>query len=156
MKKIILIVFASFIFISTHAQDYATGIGIRGGFSQGLTIKHFLTSHAAVEGIVATRWQGFIITGLYELHNYNTFDVNRLNWYYGIGGHIGTWNGSRARWAHENRYYTLVGIDAIIGIEYNFTEAPINISLDWKPLLNIGNYTGFWGDAGGLSIRYIF
>ena len=137
------------------AQDYTTGIGLRGGLANGLTIKHFIGEQAALEGILTSRWQGFNITGLYEIHNI-AFDTNRLNWYYGLGGHIGFWNGDNVKWVNDNRDYTVIGVDLILGIEYNFEEAPINISADWKPAFNIVGYSGFWGDGGGLSIRYIF
>ena len=156
MKKIILTL-ALVIFISAFAsaQDYSTGVGLRLGFSNGLTVKHFLSQRSAVEGLLATRWRGFEITGLFEVHN-QAFDVERLNWYYGFGGHIGFWNGDNTTWGDVGTNYTLIGIDGILGIEYNFSEVPINISLDWKPAFNLTGYTGFWGDGGALSIRYIF
>ena len=50
------------------AQDYKTGIGIRGGTQNGLTVKHFFSEHSAIEGIVSTRWEGFYVIGLYEWH----------------------------------------------------------------------------------------
>lgn len=141
---------------SSNAQDYTTGIGVRGGFYNGLTIKHFISERAAIEGIISSRWKGFNITGLYEIHQ-QAFDVAHLNWYYGAGGHIGFWKGKDVSWG-DNREddYTVVGIDGILGIEYNFQEIPINISLDWKPTMNIIGYSGFWGDGGAFSVRYIF
>ena len=81
MKKIIL-TFTLVIFLSAFAsaQDYNTGVGLRLGFSNGLTVKHFVSQRSAFEGILSTRWRGFELTGLYEVHN-NAFDVTRLNWY---------------------------------------------------------------------------
>jgi len=142
--------------VSSTAQDYTTGIGVRGGFSNGLTIKHFISERAAIEGIISSRWKGFNLTGLYEIHQ-QAFDVEHLNWYYGAGGHIGFWKGRDVSWG-DNRDddYTVIGIDGILGIEYNFQEIPINISLDWKPTMNIIGYSGFWGDGGAFSVRYIF
>ena len=156
MKKIILTL-TLVIFISAYAsaQDYNTGVGLRLGFSNGLTVKHFLSQRSAVEGLLATRWRGFEITGLYEVHN-QAFEVDRLNWYFGGGAHIGFWNGDNTNWGDTGTNYTLIGIDGILGIEYNFSEVPINLSLDWKPGFNLTGYTGFWGDGGALSIRYIF
>jgi hypothetical protein len=156
MKKIILtLTLVIFISVYVSAQDYNTGVGLRLGFSNGLTVKHFLSQRSAVEGLLATRWRGFDITGLYEVHN-QAFDVERLNWYFGGGGHVGFWNGDNTNWGDRGTNYTIVGIDGILGIEYNFREVPINLSLDWKPAFNLTGYTGFWGDGGALSIRYIF
>jgi hypothetical protein len=141
--------------LAANAQDYNTGIGFRGGLSNGLTVKHFISSNTALEGILSTRWQGFNITGLYEIHA-QAFNTPRLNWYYGFGGHIGFWDGYKDHPWFNDGTYTIIGIDGIIGIEYNIEPIPFNISLDWKPGFNIIGYTGFWGDELALSIRYIF
>jgi len=157
MKRILIVIIIMMCsVVSSTAQDYTTGIGVRGGFSNGLTIKHFISERAAIEGIISSRWKGFNITGLYEIHQ-QAFDVAHLNWYYGAGGHIGFWKGKDVSWG-DNRDddYTVIGIDGILGIEYNFQEIPINISLDWKPTMNIIGYSGFWGDGGAFSVRYIF
>jgi len=158
MKKIILtITVALSVIILANAQDYSTGIGLRGGFFNGITVKHFIGDNTALEGILSTRWSGFEITGLYEIHN-QAFDVDRLNWYYGFGAHVGLYDGDKtySSWGNEGETYTVIGVDGIIGMEYNFTEVPINISIDWKPTLNLIGFTGFWADGIALSIRYIF
>jgi hypothetical protein len=158
MKRIALTIFLSAFFLSfNYAQDYNTGIGIRGGYANGLTIKHFISSNSALEGIISSRWKGFQITGLYEIHN-RAFNTDRLNWYYGFGGHVGFWDGDDTNeyWGDPGTSYTVIGIDGILGLEYNFSEIPFNLSLDWKPSYNISGHTGFWGDGGALSLRYIF
>ena len=159
MKKIIVI---SFVFFAStfalNAQDYRTGIGLRGGTSQGLSIKHFISYESALEGIVSTRWRGLMITGLYEIEK-PAFSVYGLSWYYGGGAHIGFWNDTyyNIPWADidHNGNYAVLGVDGIIGIEYTFIEVPINISLDWKPAMNFFGYTGLWGDGGAVTIRYV-
>lgn len=159
MKKIILI---SLIFVATsfalNAQDYRTGFGLRGGTSQGLSVKHFINYGSALEGIVSTRWRGMMITGLYEIEK-PAFDVYGLSWYYGGGAHVGFWNDSdyTIPWAEANHYgnYAVLGVDVIIGIEYTFIDVPINISLDWKPAMNFLGYIGLWGDGGAFTVRYI-
>jgi hypothetical protein len=136
------------------AQEYKTGLGIRGGFSSGLTLKHFKNSRIAYEGLLTTRWGGFDITGLYEVHH-EAFEVNHLNWYYGGGAHIGFFNGDKVSWGREGAAYTVIGIDGILGLEYSFQEIPINIGIDWKPTLNLVGYTGLWSE-GGISVRFLF
>jgi hypothetical protein len=155
MRKFILTLILSVSIVAlASAQDYNTGVGLRGGLSNGISIKHFVSSKAAVEGILSTRWGGFNITGLYEIHN-EAFEVDQLKWYYGGGAHIGFWDGNSS-WGDLNTSYTVIGIDGIIGIEYSFSEAPINIGLDWKPAINLTGYSGFRADGGAISIRYIF
>ena len=156
MKKIILtMTLALFLNTFASAQDYNTAIGLRLGTSIGVTARHFLGEKSAVEGLLTTRWQGLEITGLYEFSN-NAFEVDRLNWYFGFGAHLGFYNGNNTPWGESGTSYAILGIDGIIGMEYSFIDVPINLSLDWKPMFNLTSYTGFWGDALALSVRYTF
>jgi len=155
MKKIIIAsLFMVTVFSQSNAQEYTTGIGLRGGFFSGLTVKHFLDPQNAIEGIFSSRWSGFDLAGLYEIHH-PAFNVLGLNWYFGGGPHIGFWDGDDVHWGSHN-HYTVVGVDGILGLEYNFVEAPINIGIDWRPVVNLLGHTSFWGDGGAISVRYIF
>src|SRR4030042_4232142 len=123
MKKILMTCLILFCLASIiNAQDYKTGIGVRAGFNQGLTVKQFISQKSALEFLLASRWRGFEITGLYEIHN-QLFDAERLNWYFGFGGHIGFWNGdytynnSYNKWGEPGIRYTVIGIDGILGLE---------------------------------------
>jgi hypothetical protein len=156
MKKLILsLVTTICITAFSYAQDYNNGIGLRAGLYNGLTFKHFLGSKPAAEFLVSSRWSGFELTGLYEIHN-RAFNVDRLKWYFGVGAHLGLYNGDNTNWGNTGTAYTIIGVDGILGLEYNFTELPINIGIDWKPAFNIIGYSKFWPDGGALSIRYIF
>jgi len=151
MKKILFvsIVLITAGLINLKAQDYKTSAGIRAGLSTGITLKHFIATSDAVEGILTTRYGGFNVTGLYERHG-GAFDTDHLYYFYGGGAHIGMWA------EKDSPTYTVIGIDGIIGLEYVFTEIPFNLSLDWKPGFNLIGYSGFWGDEVALSFRYTF
>ncbi len=157
MKKFLITVIAvTCIALAVNAQDYRTGIGFRGGMSNGLTIKHFTSPNIALEGLLSTRWGGFHLTGLYEIHA-PAFAAPGLYWYYGAGGHIGSWqNDNKSPWWDDDDNHTVIGIDGILGIEYNIGTIPFNISLDYKPGFNLIGHTGFWGDEFALSIRYVW
>ncbi|WP_194774930.1 hypothetical protein [Pararhodonellum marinum] len=161
MKKLIVGAFAILMMVfsnQTQAQDYNTGIGLRAGTGLGLTVKHFLNDQAALEGLLYTRWGGILITGLYEIHK-DIPEVQGLRWFYGGGAHVGAWSASNRNrpWGGDyGQSYTVVGIDGIIGLDYKFADAPINLSLDWKPAFNIIGYSGIWGGDVALSIRYTF
>ncbi len=155
-NKILFILLLSFILsFSAKSQDYVNSVGLRAGLSQGVSFKHFVSTKDAVDGILSTRWGGFKITGLYERHT-GAFDVDNLYFFYGAGGHIGFWNGNTTPWLNNNTGYTVIGIDGVIGLEYVFSEIPFNISLDWKPSLNLIGATDFRGDELALSFRFIF
>lgn len=158
MKRLLLLISASFLFVcSASAQDntYKTAAGIRAGLAAGLTIKHFTTERGALEGIVSSRWGGVNITGLYEIHDI-AFDEPGLRWYYGFGGHVGFWDGDRNPWFDDNETHTVVGVDLILGIEYTIPGSPVNLSLDWKPAVNLVGDSGFLADDVALSLRFAF
>lgn len=146
MKRLLILtalIFALTFSSNLQAQDYRTGIGFRFGYYNGLTVKHFVSSPGAVEGILTTRDNYFHLTGLYE-HHLPFFDVPNMKWYFGIGGYFG---------AHRD-YDPSLGIAGILGMEYSFDAAPLGIGLDWKPVVPIVNGDGFWGDGWAFSIRY--
>lgn len=156
MKRILLTII---LFISMlpflQAQEYSTGIGLRSGFANGVTLKHFQSSDVAIEGILTTRWHGFMVTGLLEFHN--DLDPSGLSWFYGFGGHVGFFGGYNDHpWFDDDKDYTVIGIDGILGLEYVFEAVPISLSLDWKPAINLNGNSGFWGDDGAFSIRYVW
>lgn len=142
-------------FIYGNAQDYQTGIGLRAGAFSGLTVKHFVNTSHAIEGIVSSRWEGIDIAGLYEFHQ-PAFNTSGLNWYYGVGAHIGFWDGGHKHFDRDGDNHTILGINGILGLEFNFSQAPINLSLDWMPTFNVTGDDEFWADGVALSIRYIF
>lgn len=141
-------------YLGAEAQNYTTSLGLRGPFNNGITLKHFISEQSALEGIFASRYRGFSFTGLYEKHQ-GAFDVDQLQWYYGAGGHIGIYD-DRSPWFEDSDQKTVIGVDGIIGLEYTIQEIPFNISIDYKPAFNVVGHQGFWGDNGGISVRYIF
>ena len=64
--------------VQAQYNGYKTGIGLRGGYTSGLTIKHFVNSDEAIEGIVGTRFRGLSLTGLYEWHTGNPVKTSGL------------------------------------------------------------------------------
>jgi hypothetical protein len=157
MKKIALIL-VMFVGLAggLSAQDYHTGLGIRGGFSNGISVKHFYTTDIAVEGILTTRWNGFKVTGLAEWH-IPVFDTEGLYFYYGGGAHIGIWDSEKDYFGEPvSGTGFFLGIDGVIGLEYAFPGIPLSIGLDWKPGFEIITDFGFAHDEIALSVRYLF
>ncbi|MFO7620984.1 MAG: hypothetical protein R6W81_06910 [Bacteroidales bacterium] len=118
-------------------------------------MKHFLNQTNAVEGILASRWGGFVVTGLYE-KEYWTGEYPRLNWFWGAGAHIGFWDAGYN--PNINATYTgsVIGIDGILGLEYTFDDVPLNLSIDILPSINLIGSTGWAGINGAISVRYVF
>jgi hypothetical protein len=157
MKKgLLMIVVAFFAFsFAGHSQSmgysYKTALGVKVWDGGGISLKHF-TGKNAVEGIAYFWSHGFRLTGLYEIHG-DIEGANGLKWYIGPGAHVGFYNN---RYHYPSGSYTAIGIDGVLGLDYKFKGAPINLSLDWQPSFEFGDFSGFNGSWGGLGIRYTF
>ena len=152
--KRITILILSCISLTGSSQDYDTGIGIRGGvFAWGLTVKHFITTDAAGELLLTSRYNGINATALYEQH-LPVFDTGGFYFFYGGGLHFGLWNKDQHLFLKDAKAYS--GIDGIIGLEYVLVDIPLSIGLDWKPGINVISDFGFFIDEIALSIRYVF
>ena len=131
------------------SESYQTALGVK-FYPGAITIKHFINDNTALEGLGYFWERGGRITGLYEIHG-NINDVAGLKWYIGPGAHLGFYN---------TKYGggTSIGIDGVLGLDYKFQGAPINLSLDWQPSFEFGNNygNGFSGNWGGFAIRYTF
>jgi hypothetical protein len=156
MKRIFLsIAIATMLTGAISAQDYKTSLGLRAGVPYGLTVKHFVSQSNAIEAMASSRWGGLIVTGLFENEHW-TGEFPGLNWFWGFGGHAGFWNAGANPYIDATYTGAVIGLDAILGLEYTFDEIPLNLSLDVLPTLNLIGTTGWGGFNGALSIRYVF
>jgi hypothetical protein len=161
MRKVIFLAAVLFSAIVSQGQGksntgsgYRTALGLK-FWPGGITIKHFTGNNRALEGIGSLWTHGFRFTGLYEIHG----DINGapgLKWYVGPGAHIGAYN---EIWYRGGHYYNSgdvsLGIDGVLGLDYKISGAPINLSLDFQPSLELLSHPYFSG-WGGLAIRYTF
>jgi hypothetical protein len=158
MKRIIsLLCLLAFFSINAKAQ-YKTGFGVRGGLSQGVTVKHFLKESFAINGQLSSRGSegAFVFTALLNKHTdwNDLFEVNTgsLSWFYGYGGHLGSYGRITA-----DGYNGLGGgADGSLGMEYVFDQIPFSIALDYRLIFDVGfdtNVSRFFQDTG-FSIRY--
>lgn len=137
--------------------DYRNAIGGRFGIANGITFKHFMNNNNALDFIVNFRskknvYSTFRVIGLYEVH----LPINNapgLKWYYGGGGGIGVYD---YKGDGDGNSEVAVSLDGVLGLDYKFNGAPINVSLDWKPALDLTPDTGFDAEGFGLSIRFAF
>ncbi len=133
---------------STNSSSYKTALGVKVWDGGGISFKHFVSGNNAIE-LIGYFWnRGTRITGLYEIHG-PISGASGLQWYIGPGAHVGFYN---------TKYGdgSFIGIDGVLGLDYKFKGAPINISLDWQPSFEFGDNRGFVGSWGGLGIRYTF
>lgn len=138
-------------------HEYSTALGLRFGYGTGIDVKHNLDESSSIEGLVDLQWHGLLITGLYEKNFPVIKQEDGFRFYMGGGAHVGFWSNYRNHpWYEEsdNRNHVALGVDGIIGLEYTFGEIPLNLAIDWIPMLNIADHAAFWGGGVGLSVRY--
>ena len=155
MKKISIIILVLPLFYSTqiNAQDYKTALGIRLS-SQGpavnnsVSFKHFMNPKLAIEGLF-TFDKKAAIGALVEIHNDMASTVG-MKWFYGAGAYLG-FDADKT-----NTSRSLMGAQGIIGLDYKFANLPLNLTLDWKPELNIIDNINFEPAAVGFTMRFTF
>lgn len=142
---------------SAISTDYKTAIGIRLSSSMpivgnAITLKHFIKDNIAVEAYLG--FSDPLAIGA-NLEFYKPFNTPGLQWYYGGGGYLGfgkTYDTNKARDVNT----TYVGAQGVVGLDYKFASVPINISIDWKPELNLVSDINFEPSGFGLSARFTF
>lgn len=157
---------------STGYSGYTTSIGLRGGYTSGVSIKHFVKSNAAVEVVLGSRWHGYSLTALYEVHKGNALGIPGMSWEYGIGARAGFYDGRYyykynrgnckdpynpkcySYYNYHNPNLTALGLVGIGGLEYQFKEIPFTVSLDLIPVFYINHWNRGFMD-GSVSLRYI-
>lgn len=144
MIKHILIIILVFFSINLLAQNYERALGIRVGLTSGVEYKKFINYDTAIEGLISFQRGGTQFTYLRVYHHpIMLFMEGTVLFYYGFGGHFGY-----TRWSNKKYYingYTYrrrvtafnLGIDANIGVEYQFPDNPFVLSFDYKPYYEV-------------------
>jgi len=143
---------------STRAQDisnYAIGVrfGDNDGFGAEVSYQHKLDYHERLEVDFGYRdyrnFDAFKLTGIYQW-DWNI--VGGFNWYFGIGAGLGSWSYHNGQVGDEKDglFTNAVGN---LGIEYNFYNAPILVSLDFRPEYSV---TGNYGEDSHLDLAVSF
>jgi hypothetical protein len=155
---ILIILFLSFnsgIF-SLNAQIYVAGAGVHLGNPSGITWKYFFTERDALEGMLATSWRGYSLTGMYQLHfSFANPKLRNTHWYAGAGAYAGHWD-STAPFFDGPGTLTTFGANLVFGIESTFGDYPFTFGLNWIPGLNITGHFGLNIFQAGVTGRYIF
>ena len=160
MKKIVFILLfaGSFTFFNTvHAQDYKTALGVRlssaaANINNSISVKHFITEKTAIEGLFSFG-DPIAFGALVEFHK--PLSSEGLRYFYGVGGYLSfvkTFDPANQKNGTDPNF----GAQGVIGLDYKFVNIPLNISLDWKPELNIVSDINFEPAAIGFSARFTF
>lgn len=160
MKKIIPASFLLALVIlaeNVQAQNYKTALGVRLSSANAMqnnsiSFKQFISDKTAIEALF-TFGDPLALGALLEIHK--PLNPDGLTWFYGGGGYLGfvkTVNTTTGKEKSDPNF----GAQGVIGLDYKFNNIPLNISLDWKPELNIVNDINFEPAAIGFTARFTF
>ncbi len=151
---------------TASAQGYDRAIGLRFGYPLAVSYKQYYSGSTAFEiyggGSNYRDYGRFSITAAiqksYPLGLSN--ELSPLRWYWGGGASVQFWNYRDDFYNNKRRgdyASTSAGINGYLGLEYAFSSVPIMLTLDWVPVIFLGNgyRRGFRGESGGLGVRYI-
>jgi hypothetical protein len=153
MKRLLVIAMVLLLSVSfAFSQEIDTkkmDLGLRTGWPFGVSARFPMGEGKMLEANVGIGSSLLTVTGLYEFHKpLKIGELEGFSWFWGFGAHVGI--------ANLN-----LGIDGIVGLEYDFEPLinfPLSVSTDWKPALNFliagGMFSNF-GDAS-LTFRYHF
>lgn len=126
-------------------NPYGTAVG--GRFYPGaISVKQYVFNQNAFE-LNGYYWKGGRITLLYEV-NKPIDGLSGLSWYVGPGVHVSFYDSNN----FDSK--TLMGLDAVIGLDFKVKSIPFDFSLDWQPSYDFGGGANFSGLWGGFGIRY--
>lgn len=165
MKKLLLVlVFIAGGILATNAQERA--IGLRGGYGWELSFQTPVNANRLELDLgLYGGGNGFNLSGIYQWVNPINGFPEGFNWYAGVGAEVGVWTASYSYYdgtsMKEKRNSDLCfGIDGQLGIEYNFADMPLAVSIDWKPSIGfapgVDNYSAFRYSGFAGAIRYRF
>jgi hypothetical protein len=148
MKKQLIVLLLISTTLIGYTQSYKNALGVRFGSSSSIggaaiSYKHFIKPNTAIE-VMGAIGNNFSVGALYQLYE-PLGTTQNLQWYYGAGGYIVL---SQPKGG--------IGAAGVIGIDYKFDEAPINISLDFKPELSFAPSVGLNFNTFAFAIRYTF
>ena len=150
MKKTVSLIFISIILfqLSTNAQDKNFGLGIILGEPTGVSAKLWTSSENAFDFAAAWSFKGnghLLLQADYVWHIFRLIPVSsgKLPFYVGVGG--------RVVLAED----PLIGVRVPLGLDYMFSNAPVDIFVELVPILDLTPSTDF-DFGGGIGARYWF
>ncbi len=147
-RFLFLIVLIPILGSAAAGQGKGFGLGFILGEPTGLSFKHWLSGTNAIDGGAAWSFgdKGYLhLHADYLFHKYDLVQVQkgRLPLYFGVGGRIGFATSTR------------VGVRGVVGLNYQFHDAPLDAFLELAPILDLVPATRFTLN-GGIGMRFFF
>lgn len=152
MKKLVLILVAVMgIAFAANAQNDNLGVRIGGGqgYNAELSWQHGLGGNRLETDLGWANYKNLSSFSLTAIYQFVFGITDNFAWYIGPGAHLGLLSS-------EGETHFGLALAGQVGIEYDFSAIPLQLSLDIRPRFNLIPSTNFhWGDIA-LGIRYMF
>ncbi|MCU4175258.1 hypothetical protein [Carboxylicivirga sp. N1Y90] len=160
MKKQLIVLFCAMLSIGAIAQtnEHALGLRLGGGnyfgaevsYQRGLSNTNRLEADLGLSSY--SNGSGFNLAGIYHW----VWNIEGgFNWYAGPGAQIGSWSYKSGKDGDRSSGVYL-GLGGQVGVEYNFEEIPLNLSVDTRPMFGIGNTYNDFNFGISFGLRYVF
>ena len=143
MRNIYIIILLCFS-TSVFSQYYVKEIGIRGGYTSGITFRVNLDEALSYEGQLGYRDHGGIFTVIRQQHREMGMDkFGNWDFIYGFGAHIGFYFTDSYRIFFREIYFgrevftPVIGFDGYLAIEYQLVAAPVSFGFNFQPFMEI-------------------
>lgn len=144
MRRSIIIAFLLVgCFLGGNAQEIGLRFGDVSGGNVAIDGIFSMGEFSRVHADVSFGENGLGIDALWDFI-YQPLGDEAFNWYAGVGPYIQI----------NDPFY--LGVVGEIGLEYQFTGAPIVLGLDWRPAVSIIEETDLHFAGFGLNVRYVF
>ncbi|HSG67420.1 MAG TPA: hypothetical protein VK994_01840 [Bacteroidales bacterium] len=167
-KPIVILLLVILLAMQSFGQERKNVLGARIGLSSGITYEHFVDPFRAYRGMISFRDGGVQLMAMLQSSRplYLNF-TDKIYYYTGIGAHIGFTRFQPQRSILANpfrfnymygRFAPVIGLDAMIGLEYRLERAPLIFALDAKPFFELFGQNIFRLSLFdiGLSIKFTF
>ena len=165
MRNFFFIIFLLCLSPAAFSQYYNKEVGMRGGYSSGITFRVNLEEDLSYEGQLSYRDQGAIFTVIRQKRQ--EMGMDRLgNWefLYGFGVHAGFYFTDSYRIFFREVYFgreiftPVIGMDGYVGIDYRLVELPMSFGFSYQPHMEISLKQIFGINLWdfGFHVRYMF
>jgi len=150
---------------SVFSQFYNKEVGIRGGYSSGITFRVNLEEDLSYEAQLCYRDNGGIFTMFRQQSR--EMGMDRLgNWefIYGFGAHAGFYYTDSYKILYREVYFgreiftPVLGMDGYVGIDYKLVDIPMSFGVSFQPYMEISLKAVFGINLWdfGFHARYMF
>ena len=165
MRKYYIIIFLLALSGTAFSQYYAKEVGLRGGYTSGITFRVNLEEDLSYEAQLGYRDNGAIFSFIRQKHREMGMDqVGNWEFIYGFGAHAGFYFTDTYRILFREVYFgreiftPVIGMNGYVGIDYKLEELPMSFGVSFQPYMEISLKQIFGLNLWdfGFSVRYRF